>query len=416
MEAAGSSERVPPAGRRPWAGRRVVLGVAGGIAAYKSVQLARDLALAGAVVDVVMTDAARAFVGPISFEALTGRPVKTGLIEEGDALVHIRLAREADVVCVAPATADLMARAAAGRADDLLSAILLATRAPVVLCPAMNDAMWAHPATQRNVAWLRDTAGHIIAGPAVGPLAYGEGQGPGRMEEPEVIFEHVGRTLAGDAAFKGRRVVVTSGPTREPVDPVRVLSNRSSGRMGHALALAAWRRGADVTLITGPTPVEPPPVLETIRIETAAGMEAALRETVPAADVLIMAAAVADFRPAAVASGKIRRVDGPSSITLEPVPDLLAATRPLRRDGAVVVGFALETEPGEESARAKLASKGLHMIVLNRTGPGTGFESATNRVTLIADDGSAESLPMLPKEEVAERVLDRVAERLVPAS
>src|SRR5690606_1574212 len=313
--------------RRPWHGRRVVLGATGGIAVYKAVHIARDLTRLGAQVDVVLTRSAREFIGPVTFEALTGRPVLHELVAAGHALDHIRLAREADVICIAPATADFVARAAAGRADDLLTAILLATRAPVLVCPAMNDRMWDHPQTRANVRHLRDVIGYEIVGPATGPLAYGEGEGPGRLAEPDVIVEHIARALTGVTPFLGRNVVVTAGPTREPVDPVRVLTNRSSGRMGFALAAAAWRRGADVTLIHGPTELAPPPGPEVRRVQTAAEMEAAVRSALPKADALIMAAAIADFRPATAAAEKIKKEHAPASIPLEPAPDVLRATR-----------------------------------------------------------------------------------------
>lgn len=396
--------------RRPWRGRRVLLGVSGGIAAYKAVQLARDLTQLGAVVDVVMTRAAHEFIGPITFEALIGRPVRSELIAAGSALDHIRLAREADVVCIAPATADLIARAAAGRSDDLLTAILLATTAPVLVCPAMNDQMWAHPQTERNVRHLRDALGYGIVGPAVGPLAYGEGAGAGRLEEGAVIIEHIGRALERATPFAGRRVVITAGPTREPVDPVRVLSNRSSGRMGFALAEAAWRRGADVLLIAGPTLLAPPPGPELVRIETAADMERAVRAALPSADLLIMSAAVADFRPRRAAPGKIKKAEAPSAIELEPAPDVLRETRDARPDRMVAVGFALETGDARREAERKLEAKGLDLIVLNEaTKPGSGFEVETNQVVLLDRHGGVEELPLLSKDEVSERILDRVA-------
>jgi phosphopantothenoylcysteine decarboxylase/phosphopantothenate--cysteine ligase len=422
--------------RRPWRERRVLLGVSGGIAAYKAAQLARDLTQLGAVVDLVMTRAAHEFVGPVTFEALTGRPVHSELIQPGRALDHIRLARAADLVCIAPATADLIARAAAGRSDDLLTAILLATTAPVLVCPAMNDRMWAHPQTQANVAHLRDAIGYEIVGPAVGPLAYGEGAGAGRLEETATIIEYIGRALeggvperrspadalsAGESSadgnpFRGQKVVVTAGPTREPVDPVRVLSNRSSGKMGFALAQAAWRRGAEVILIAGPTTVEPPPGPRLLRIETAAEMEAAVREALPGAAALIMAAAVADFRPQAPAREKIKKARAPESIALEPAPDVLRETRAARPPGMIAVGFALETEDARAQAQRKLESKGLDLIVLNEaTKPGAGFEVDTNQVIILDRDGGAEELPLLPKDEVAEAILDRIAPLLAAA-
>jgi phosphopantothenoylcysteine decarboxylase / phosphopantothenate---cysteine ligase len=408
----GASARAsrPAAGARPpWAGRRVVLGVTGGIAAYKSIQLARDLARFGALVDVVMTRSAREFVGAISFEALTGRPVLSDIIAEGHALDHIRLARDADVVCVAPATADFIARAAAGRADDLLAAVLLATPKPVIICPAMNDGMWAHPQTQANVNRLREFGYHVV-GPADGPLAFGEGSGPGRMEEPDVILEHIGRTLGSDDSWRGRRVLVTAGPTRERIDAARVITNRSSGRMGFAIAAAAWRRGADVTVIAGPTTAQPPagPALQ--RVESAEDMAAAVRTALPDADVLIMAAAVADFRPADPAADKPEKTGAAGPIRLEPTPDVLCTTRDARRDGAVVVGFALQTGDGRERAHSKLRDKALDMIVLNPADvPDAGFDVDTNRVVLIDAHGGEETLPLLSKDDVADALLDRIA-------
>ncbi|HET9982096.1 MAG TPA: bifunctional phosphopantothenoylcysteine decarboxylase/phosphopantothenate--cysteine ligase CoaBC [Longimicrobiales bacterium] len=388
----------------------MVLGVSGGIAAYKVVQLARDLTLLGAEVDVVLTRAAQAFVGAITFEALTGRPVRSEILAPGSALDHIRLAREADVVCVAPATADLLARAAAGEASDLLSAILLATNAPVILCPAMNDRMYANPATQANLERLRGRAGFTLVGPAVGPLAYGEGEGPGRLEDADVILQHIGRALEGGTPFSGRRVVVTAGPTREPFDPVRFISNRSSGRMGFALAAAAWRRGADVTLVSGPTALPAPPGPTVVRVETAADMEAAVRAALPGADALVMSAAVADFRPAHHAAAKIKKEHAPAAIELERAPDILRETRDARPAGLAVVGFALETEDVRANARRKLESKDLDLIVLNdATVPGAGFDVDTNQVVILDRAGAEEELPLMSKEAVAEAILDRLA-------
>jgi phosphopantothenoylcysteine decarboxylase / phosphopantothenate---cysteine ligase len=397
--------------RRPWARSRVLLGVTGGIAAYKVVQLARDLTQLGAEVDVVMTRSARSFVGDISFEGVTGRPVLSEILEPGRALDHIRLAREADVICVAPATADFLARAAHGRADDLLAAILLATRAPVLLCPAMNDAMWSHPATVANTARVREL-GYRLVGPATGALAVGEGSGPGRMEDPAVIVQHIGRALTGETRFTGRRVVVTAGPTREAVDPVRFLSNRSTGRMGFALAAAAWRRGADVSLVAGPTQLTPPPGPRLHAVESAEAMKGAVSRLVVDSDLLIMAAAVADFRPTSPPDQKIKQETAPDSIALEPAPDVLRETASLRPGRCLLIGFALETDEGEANARRKLESKGMDMVVLNETGPGSGFESETNRVILIERDGESETLPLLGKDEVAERILDRIERRM----
>ncbi|HEU4641068.1 MAG TPA: bifunctional phosphopantothenoylcysteine decarboxylase/phosphopantothenate--cysteine ligase CoaBC [Gemmatimonadaceae bacterium] len=393
---------------RPFEGRRVLLGVTGGIASYKAGWLARLLAQGGAAVDVVMTGAATEFVGPITFEALTGRPVHTDIFALGRALDHIRLAREADAVVVAPATADFMARAAQGRADDLLTACLLATEAPVLLVPAMNDRMWAHPQTRRNVEHLRGI-GYTVVEPDEGPLAAGEGSGPGRMPEPDAILAHAARLL-DDGSLAGRRVVVTAGPTREAIDPVRFLSNRSSGKMGVALAAAAWRRGADVTLIAGPLEVPLPVVAHVVRVETTEEMAAAVRRALPEADALIMAAAPADFRAALPAPSKIKKQDGaPPAIQLTRTTDILADTRDARRAGAVIVGFALETDDLVSNAREKLAAKQLDLIVANDARePGAGFAVDTNRVTLIARDGEPEVFPLMPKSDVADLILDRV--------
>ena len=396
--------------RRPWQGRKVLLGVAGGIAAYKSVQIARDLTQLGAVVDVVLTRSAREFVGPVTFEALTGRPVYTDLIAEGKALDHIRLAREADVVCVAPATADLLARAATGRSDELLTAILLATTSRVILCPAMNDAMWAHPQTRINAQHVAEVLGYELVGPAIGSLAEGASSAPGRMEEPQVIVEYIGRALENDDVLRGKRIVVTAGPTREAVDPVRVLSNRSSGKMGFAIAAAAWRRGADVLLISGPASIPLPIGPHVQRIETADQMAEAVSAAVKDADALVMAAAVADFRPAAPASSKIKKSSGVSAIELEAAPDVLSVTRAARNPNLKVVGFALETDAHEANAKKKLQEKGMDLVVLNdATEKGAGFEVSTNRVTIISADGDIESLPLMSKDEVADAILDRLS-------
>ncbi len=401
--------------RRPWAGRHVVLGVTGGIAGYKCVQVARDLTRLGAIVDVVMTRAAQNFVAPLSFEGVTGRRVLTDLFSGEGAALHIRLGRDADVVCVAPATADFLARAAQGRADDLLCTTLLATRAPVVVCPAMNDRMFAHPQVQANLAHVRDFLGYRVAGPAEGLLAVGEGEGPGRMLEPWQIVEHVGQALGRDAALAGRRVLITAGPTREPLDPVRFLGNRSSGRMGYALAQAAWRRGAVVTLVTGPSALPPPEGVDIVSVETAQEMLDAVEGMIPSADVSIFAAAVADFRPEASKLRKIKRGETGDALTLRLTanPDIAVRTRALRRPGSVAVGFALETHDVLANARGKLEAKGFRILVANDvTEVGAGFEVDTNRVTLLDATGRVEELPLQSKDEVAEAILDRVASAL----
>jgi phosphopantothenoylcysteine decarboxylase/phosphopantothenate--cysteine ligase len=393
---------------RPFAGRRVLLGITGGIASYKAAWLARLLQQAGAEVDVVMTRSAQEFVGAVTLEALTGRLVHTALVAAGHALDHIKLARAAEAVVVAPCTADFLARAAHGQADDLLTACLLATPAPVLLVPAMNDRMWAHAQVRRNAAHARDL-GYRVLDPADGPLAAGEGSGPGRMPEPEEILAHVGRLLESDGVLAGRRVVVTAGPTREALDPVRYLTNHSSGRMGVEIAAAAWRRGAEVTLVAGPLQVPAPVGPRLVRVESTAEMHDAVAAALPEADALVMAAAPADYRPAQVAAQKLKRGAGPLAVELAPNPDILATTRALRRPDAIVVGFALETTDLEANARRKLAAKGLDLIVLNdATEAGAGFGVATNRVTLLTTDAEPEALPLLPKRDVADAILDRV--------
>jgi phosphopantothenoylcysteine decarboxylase/phosphopantothenate--cysteine ligase len=392
----------------PYAGRRILLGVAGGIASYKTAWLARLLTKAGAEVDVVLTRAATEFVGAVTFEALTGRPVHTGLFDAGRALDHIRLAKSAVAVVVAPATADLMARAATGQADDLLTACLLATEAPVLLVPAMNDRMWAHAQTQANAAHLREL-GYQLLDPDDGVLAAGEGSGPGRMPEPETIFAYVGRLLERQA-LQGRSVLVTAGPTREQLDPVRFLSNYSTGKMGVAVAAAAWRRGANVTLVAGPLAVAPPVGVTHVPVQSTTEMRDAVARHVGSADVLVMAAAPADYQPAERATGKLKKTGGARALELRETPDILVTTKGARRAGAVVVGFALETDDLLANAKKKLDGKGLDMVVLNAANePGSGFGVDTNRVTIVRRGGAApEQLPLLDKRDVADAILDRV--------
>lgn len=398
---------------RPYDGRRILLGVTGGIASYKSAWLARLLTQAGALVDVVLTRSAREFIGSVTFEALTGRPVHTVLIGDGHALDHLRLARDAELVVIAPATADFLARAAHGHADELLSATLLAVTAPVLIAPAMNDRMWANAQVQANVQALR-AQGRILLDPGVGPLASpDEGAGQGRMQEAETILQHAGRLLEAPGALRGRRVVVTAGPTREALDPVRYLSNHSTGKMGVALAEAAWRRGAEVTLVHGPLGVGVPDGICAKPIESTDEMAGAVAEEIADCDVLVMAAAPADFRPADVASAKIKKTGKAPNLTLEETPDILKSTRDRRKAGMLAVGFALETDDLLEHAKKKLAAKGLQMIVANNAREaGAGFGYDTNRVTIIGDDGSTEALPLMSKREVADAILDRIEARL----
>lgn len=394
---------------RPFAGRRLLLVVAGGIAAYKSAYLARGLVGAGADVGVVLTESARRFVGAVTFEGITGRRVLDDLWERP--MAHLDRGREADAAIVAPATADLLARMATGRADDLAAATLLAFDGPVLLCPAMNTRMWAHPATRRNVETLAGF-GHRLVGPRHGELAEGE-VGEGRMAEPAEILAEAGRLLE-TPSLEGRRVVVTAGPTRAPIDPVRFVSNRSSGRMGHALASAAWRRGAETRLITGPGGVEAPYGPEVVEVETVQEMLDALRAALEGADLLLMAAAVGDFHPSDPSREKIKKADGAPELRLEPGPDLLEETRASRVEGGVfTLGFALESGNGREEALRKLRDKGMDLVALNRVDrSGVGIGEGDNEVVLLDGAGDSVEIAAGDKARVADRILDRVIERM----
>ena len=397
----------------PLAGRHVVLGVSGGIACYKSCTLARRLTEGGATVDVVLTAAAAEFVRPVTFEALTERPVLTSLWERDRALAHIGLAKQADLVIVAPATANLLARAAMGMADDLLTALLLARPggSPVLVAPAMNDAMYAHPATRANLKTLAGRGWHFV-GPESGPLAEGPSDQPGRMSEPEAIVAAAERLLMQRAPWVGKTVVVTAGPTREHLDPVRVVTNPSTGRMGYALAEAAYARGADVMLIAGPGDLPLPFGVTAHRVETTAEMQRATQALVKRADLLVMAAAPADYRPAKPADAKRPRASGGLTLELEATPDILESLEPRR--GCVLVGFALETGgDGVAKARKKLQDKTLDFVILNDAlEPGAGFEVTTNRVTIIGKSGEPTELPLLSKRDVADKILDAVEQAL----
>jgi phosphopantothenoylcysteine decarboxylase/phosphopantothenate--cysteine ligase len=376
------------------------------------VWLARLLTQAGAEVDVVMTRGAREFVGPITFEAVTGRPVHTEIFGPGHALDHIKLAREAKLIVVAPATADFVGRAAHGLADDLLTACLLAATSKVLLVPAMNDRMWSHAQTKRNVDHVR-SLGYEVLEPADGPLAVGEGTGPGRMPEPEEIMSQVGRLLENKSSLTGKSVVVTAGATREPLDPVRFISNHSSGKMGVALARAAWRRGAEVTLIAGHVDIALPKELNVVTTSTVEDMAKAVAKKLPSADVLIMAAAPADFRPSVPAAQKIKKQRSAPKIELEAAPDILKTTISKRKKKSVIVGFALETTNGIKNAKEKLKAKDLDLVVLNdATESGAGFGVDTNRVTVIGRDGKEADLELMSKTDLAEVLLDRVEEEL----
>lgn len=399
----------------PWRGKRVVLGVCGGIAAYKSVQIARDLTLHGATVDVVLTDAARRFVAPLAFEGVTGRGPLIDLFAVGGAALHVSVGRAADCVCVAPATADFLARAASGRASDLLGTVMVACEAPVVFAPAMNDRMFAHGRTRANLARLEATPGYHRVGPDTGRLAAGEGSGPGRMADPPAIVDAVGRALQAGGVLAGARVLVTAASTREPVDAVRFLGNRSSGKMGSALARAAWLRGAQVTLVTGPGTAPAPYGVDVVRVETALEMREAVLETVQDVDVAIHAAAVADFRPASQSAEKIKRKSTGGELVVRMVanPDIAAESAARMKRGAISLGFALETTDLLDRAARKLVAKGFDIIVANPAGePDAGFEADTNRVTILDRDGGRRALPLMSKFAAAWQILDAVEERL----
>ena len=394
---------------------RVVLGVCGGIAAYKAVEVCRRLVDAGVHVTPVMTEGARRFVGPVTFSALASEPVQSSLWDESSPIPHTRLGQGADVIVVAPATAHLLARYAHGLADELLTATLLATRAPVIVCPAMHTEMWEHPAVRDNLVTLAGR-GVIVVPPEEGRLAGGD-SGAGRLADPATIVEQVLAVLAARSTrpaddLGGRAVVVSAGGTREPLDPVRVFTNRSSGKQGHALAEAAARRGAIVTLVTTaalPVPEDLSERIQVVAVETAAELEAAMVRAAPAADVVIMAAAVADFRPKAPAGHKLAKADGVPEVVLEPTPDILSGLVAARHPGQVLVGFAAETDDVLARGQAKLERKGVDLLVVNDvTAPGAGFDHDTNVVTILDRRGGVESVPLMSKREVADAVLDRV--------
>ena len=396
---------------------RIVLGVCGGIAAYKAVEVCRLLVDAGAHVIPVLTSEATRFVGALTFSALASEPAQTSLWDEDTPIPHTRLGQSADLIVVAPATAHLMARYAVGLSDDLLTATLLATRAPVLVCPAMHTEMWEHLSVQENLATL-ERRGVRIVPPAVGRLAGGD-SGEGRLADPAVIASRA-LALVGLGAAKerpdqdlsGLQLVVSAGGTREALDPVRYLTNRSSGKQGHALAEAAARRGATVTLVTASGLTLPPDVqaaVTRIDVESAADMEAALAQASPSADVVIMAAAVADFRPKVTAERKLSKADGLPELVLEPTPDILTGLVSRRTRGQVLVGFAAETDDVAERGRRKLQRKGVDLLVVNDVrAPGTGFDHDTNAVSILKADGTSTEIPLTSKYLVANAVLDSV--------
>lgn len=386
--------------------RTVVLGVAGGIAAYKAAELVRALAAAGARVRVVMTRSAQEFITPLTLQTLSGEPVARDLFDltQESEIGHIDLADSADLLLVAPATANLLGKLVAGIGDDLLTTVLLATRAPVVLAPAMNVNMFENEVVQRNLRQLTERGFHVVA-PDEGSLACGY-EGQGRLPDTEVLLEAAAAAITPDD-LAGETFLVTAGPSREALDPVRYLSNRSSGKMGYAVARAAARRGAEVILVSGPTLLEEPVGVESIRVESAAEMAAAVERHAATASVVVAAAAVADYTPVASAEEKQAKVSGELALNLVSTKDIVANSVP-RHAGLIVVGFAAETGDVEERAQKKLGRKKLDLIVANDvTKPGAGFDVDTNIVTLI-DEGSVETLPLLSKDEVADRILDRV--------
>jgi phosphopantothenoylcysteine decarboxylase / phosphopantothenate---cysteine ligase len=391
----------------------VVLGVSAGIAAYKAVEICRRLVDAGVHVAPVLTERATRFVGRATFDALGSEPAQTTVFDEVSPIPHTRLGQSADVVVVAPATADLLARYAAGLADDLLTTTLVATAAPVVVCPAMHTEMWEHPAVRANLATLA-SRGVTVVPPEEGRLAGGD-VGSGRMAEPSTVVDAVLSLLerrrrgAAGADLAGLRVLVTAGGTREAIDPVRFITNRSSGKQGHAVAAAALRRGADVVLVT--TSGQPRPAgAEVVEVETAAQMEDAVLARAVGADVVVMAAAVADFRPKAATDTKLHKADGIPDLVLEATTDILAELGRRRRPGQVLVGFAAETDDVPERARAKLVAKGVDLMVANDvSAPQVGFDHDTNAVTVFGADGTVTSVPLSDKGAVADAVLDRVA-------
>ena len=389
------------------AGRRIVLGVTGGIAAYKAVELCRRLVDAGAHVVPVLTEGATRFVGEVTFSALASEPAQTSLWTGTDPVPHVRLGQSADLVLVAPATARVLGAYAAGISDDLLTAVLLATRAPVVVCPAMHTEMWEHPAVQDNVRILSERGVHVVP-PEAGRLAGGD-VGPGRLADPAVIVAAVERLLAPQD-MAGLRVLVTAGGTREPIDPVRYLSNRSSGRQGHALAEVAAQRGAKVTLVTtSERPV--PPGIDVVTVETAAEMEQAVLSRADGNDVVVMAAAVADFRPAEPHPTKLDKQAGVPSLTLVPTTDILSVLGARKRPDQTVVGFAAETGDVQARAAAKLVAKRADLLVANDvSAPGAGFNHETNEVVILSARGRDHHVALSDKRAVARAVLDAVLE------
>jgi phosphopantothenoylcysteine decarboxylase/phosphopantothenate--cysteine ligase len=386
--------------------KTVVLGVTGSIAAYKAAEIASQLTQSGAKVHVIMTEEAIQFISPVTFRAITGRPVVTEMFDLASefSIEHVSLANAADIVVIAPITANVMAKLAAGIADDMLCCTVLATRAPVLIAPAMEPNMYSNPVTQGNLSKLK-ARDFVVVGPATGWLASGR-QGLGRLADVKDIIRAIHRVLRTGEDLTGRHVVITGGGTQEPIDPVRYISNRSSGKMGHALAEAARDRGADVTLITAPTSLPEPAGIRVTRVGTAEEMRRAVQNAVPRADVLIMSAAVADYRPIRAAKDKIKKGKAGLTVELERTPDILGSVK----GNLIKVGFAAESSDLVENAKKKVKQKRLDFIVANDiTARDSGFGTDTNRVTIIDCKGKVDRLPLLTKREVAERILGKVA-------
>jgi phosphopantothenoylcysteine decarboxylase / phosphopantothenate---cysteine ligase len=396
----------------------IVLGVAAGIAAYKACELLRLLTESGHLVRVVPTPNALRFVGAATWAALSGQPVTTSAWEDVHEVPHVRLGQQADLVIVAPATADLLARAVAGRSDDLLTAVLLTARCPVMFAPAMHTEMWEHPATRANVATLRGR-GFLVVEPAAGRLT-GADSGPGRLPEPAELFALASRVLARGVLgpdLAGRRLVVSAGGTREELDPVRFIGNWSSGRQGYALAVTAASRGAEVMLVAANTELPDPAGVHVVRVRSAAQMRSAVLGAAPAADAVVMAAAVADYRPAVRSDTKIKKGGAaPEPIILTENPDIVRELVAGRAGGRpLVVGFAAETEDMLANGRAKLARKGCDLLVVNQVGDGLAFGTADNEAVVLGADGTEIKVPRGPKEELADVIWDQVAARLKPS-
>jgi phosphopantothenoylcysteine decarboxylase/phosphopantothenate--cysteine ligase len=386
-------------------GKTIVLGITGGIAAYRAVDIASQLTQAGAKVDVVMTKAATEFISPLTFRATTGRPVATGMFEPRSqfSINHIALAEAADIMVIAPATANIIAKLAAGIADDLLSCTVLATKAPIIVAPAMDVNMYDNPVTQDNLVKLK-ARNFTIVGPTSGRLASGK-EGLGRLSDVGDIIGTICQVLGKNGDLAGKHIVVTAGGTQEPIDPVRLITNRSSGKMGYALAEAARDRGAKVSLVTAPTSLTKPVGVEVIDVGTAQEMYQAVKDAVSQADALIMAAAVADYRPISTASNKIKKETATLTLKLERTPDILGGIT----GNFVKVGFAAESSNLMENAKQKLQQKGLDLIVANDiTATDSGFWADYDRVAIIDREGKVDSLPLLPKREVADKILDKV--------